>query len=303
MNQPRHFSPEKRARLLKTLFEKGSSKTEVESIRRRSNLGLAPLSFAQQRLWFIDQLEPGSAIYHITSAMRLKGDLQTPVLEQMFSEIVRRHEALRTGFPTVDGSPVQRIAEAGPLPLLLVDLSGLNPEARSRTAERLGREEAVRPFDLTHGSLLRTVLIRQGVDRHLALQTMHHIISDAWSIDILNSEVRRLHRAYSEGRPSPLEELPIQYADYAEWQRQWLAGERLGHQLAYWKEELRGATQALELPTDHPRPSVKTYRGGSQPLNLPAELTLSLKELGRSYGATLFMTLLAGFKVLLARYS
>jgi amino acid adenylation domain-containing protein len=278
----------------------GVDRSPIEPAPRE---GYLPLSFAQQRLWFIDQLEPGSPVYNMPSAVRLKGGFKTPALEQIFGEIVRRHEALRTSFPTVNGGPVQQINQAQPIPLPCIDLSGLNPESRQPIAGWLGREEARRPFDLSTESLLRLTLIRQSADEHLALQTMHHVVSDAWSMNVLAGEVRRLYRAYSEGRPSPFEELPVQYADYAHWQRQWLAGERLDRQLSYWKEQLRGAPQALELPTDRPRPPVKTYRGASHALRLSAELTRSLKELSRKCGATLFMTLLTAFEALLARYS
>src|SRR5262245_61370915 len=278
----------------------GVERGRIEPVMQAGEL---PLSYAQQRLWFIDQLEPGSPAYNMSSAVKLRGQPKSPVLRQTFSEIVRRHEALRTCFPIVDGSPVQRIGEAGRVPLPVVDLSGLNAEARRQTAERLGREEAGRPFDLASGSLLRTALIRQRAAEHLVLQTMHHIVSDGWSMGVLNGEVRSLYGAYSEGLPSPLEELPVQYADYAQWQRQWLEGERLERQLSYWKEKLAGAPQVLELPTDHPRSSVKSYRGAGQVLRLSGELSRILNELSHSRGATMFMTLLAGFKVLLARYS
>src|SRR5262245_12731193 len=278
----------------------GVERSRIEAVGREGEL---PLSYAQQRLWYIDQLEPGSVADNMPAAVRLRGELKTPALEQIFSEIVRRQEAVRTGFPTINGSPVQRIGEAGRVPLPVVDLRGLNAEACREAAEWLGKAEAIRPFDLAGGSLLRTVLIRERGEERLVLQTMHHIVSDGWSMGVLNGEVRSLYGDYSEGRPSPLEELPVQYAAYAQWQRQWLEGERLAGQLFYWKEKLAGAPQVLELPTDYPRPPMKTYRGAREQLRLSGELSRSLKELSRRCGATMFMTLLAGFKVLLARYS
>ena len=229
---------------LRVMFESPTVAGLAEAVEKARGLGVErgpiepapregelPLSYAQQRLWFIDQLEPGSAAYNIPSSCEVERNAQCSGPGQIFSEIVRRHEALRTSFPTVDGKPAQRIAEASPVPLPIVDLSGLSPKPAGRTAERLGREEAARPFDLARGPLLRTALIRQSADEHVALQTMHHVVSDGWSMGVLNREVRRLYRAYSEGRPSPLDELPVQYADYARWQRQWLEGERLDRQL------------------------------------------------------------------------
>jgi amino acid adenylation domain-containing protein len=289
--------------LAQTVERARGLEVERSPIERVLGETATPLSYAQQRLWFIDRLEPGSPVYNMSSAVELRGWVNAQALRQTISEIVRRHEALRTSFPTVNGGPAQRIAEAEPLPLPIIDLRGLNLDAGRHTGERLSNEEAARPFDLSTGPLLRTALILQGTDRRLALQTMHHIISDAWSMGVLTSEVGRLYQAYSEGRPSPLEELLVQYADYARWQRGWFEGERLERQLSYWKEKLKGAPHALKLPTDRPRPPVKTYRGARRTLRLSEDLSRRLKEISRGRGATLFMTLLAAFKVLLARHS
>ena len=197
-----------------------------------------PLSFAQQRLWFLDQLEPGSAFYNIPAAVRLRGALNIEALEWTLSEVVRRHEVLRTHFIAVDGEAVQVIEAAAPVRLAVLDLSGLDEAERTAETERLVAAESARPFDLMRGPLLRVSLIRLDEEEHVALMTMHHIVSDGWSIGVLVREVAALYGAYLRGEESPLEELPIQYADFAHWQRTWLQGEVLAAQLAYWREEL-----------------------------------------------------------------
>jgi amino acid adenylation domain-containing protein len=262
-----------------------------------------PLSFAQQRLWFLNQLEPHSAAYNIPAALRLNGALDTSALERSLSEIVRRHEALRTTFIEKDGEPTQLIQPAQAVELALFDLSPLPLTEREQQAQQLAAKEAARPFDLAEGPLLRARLIRLSAEEHIALLTMHHIISDGWSIGVLVKEVRALYEAYSTGRESPLTELAIQYADYAVWQRGWLRGEVLDEQLGYWRGQLEGAPAVLELPTDHPRPRVQTYRGAHEIFEVSAELTKELKASSRREGVTLFMTLLAAWKVLLHRYT
>ncbi|HEX6751684.1 MAG TPA: amino acid adenylation domain-containing protein, partial [Longimicrobium sp.] len=263
----------------------------------------APLSFAQERLWFIDRLEPGSAVYNVPVARRLGGVLDAAVLERALGEIVRRHDALRTTFREVDGSPVQVIAPFGGFTLPVEDLSGLGEAEREVEARRRATEEAVLPFDLTAGPLFRAVLLRLGAEDHVLLLSMHHIVSDGWSLGVLDRELSALLAAYREGRESPLPELPVQYADYAVWQREQLRGEVLERQLSYWRERLAGAPELLELPTDHPRPAVQTYRGASERIELPGELLERLRALGRSEGATLYMVVLAAFQVLLSKYS
>ncbi|HEU4562676.1 MAG TPA: amino acid adenylation domain-containing protein, partial [Longimicrobium sp.] len=257
--------------------------------------GALPLSFAQERLWFIDRLEPGSAVYNVPVARRLGGALDHAALERSLGEIVRRHEALRTVFGKVDGSPVQVIAPFGGFALPVEDLSALGEADREAAARRRAGEEAARPFDLSAGPLFRAALLRLGEEDHVLLLSMHHIVSDGWSLGVLFRELSALYEAYREGGESPLPELAVQYADYAVWQREQLAGVVLDRQLAYWKERLAGAPELLELPTDHPRPAVQTYRGATVPVELSLELLERLQALGRSEGATLYMTLLGAF--------
>ncbi len=273
------------------------------TIARTSREGSLPLSFAQQRLWFIDQLEPGSPLYSIPVALRVEGPLAAAVLARCLGEIVRRHEALRTVFATFEGSPVQVIQPPALFRLPVVDLSGLPERRHEATALALAREEAARPFDLARGPLLRGVLLRLDGEDHVAALTMHHIASDGWSIGILVREVGTLYAAFAEGRPSPLTELPVQYADYAVWQRSWLHGEALESEISFWRRQLAGLPSLLSLPTDRPRPAVQSTRGATRPVRLPAELTRQAQALSRREGATLFMVLLAGFQALLARYS
>jgi non-ribosomal peptide synthetase component F len=269
--------------------------------------GEAPLSFAQQRLWVRDQLSPGIALYNISQAIQVKGALNITALELTLNEIVRRHEILRTTFVApdfhLDGNPVQVIAPTLRLALPIVDLQEFPETEREVETQRLAVSEAGRPFDLSRGPLLRAALLRLGRERHVVLFTLHHIVSDGWSMGVLAQELGTLYEAFADGRPSPLPELPIQYADFAHWQRQWLQGETLEAQLSYWKRRLDGAPASLELPRDRPRPAVQTFRGSHLPLALSATLSESLGKLSRQKGVTLFMTLLAAFKTLLYRYT
>jgi amino acid adenylation domain-containing protein/non-ribosomal peptide synthase protein (TIGR01720 family) len=265
--------------------------------------GELPLSFAQQRLWFLDQLEPGTIAYNMPVAVRLGGPLQIDALERALNEVVRRQEGLRTSFGVADGSPVQIISEARPMDLCLIDLSDLPEDQRNERVKELAVAEGLRPFKLSEGRLLRVGLIRLSGAEHVLLLTMHHIVSDGWSMSVLVREVSILYEAFAAQRPSPLEELKTQYVDFAHWQREWLRGEVLDTQLTYWREQLAGAPPMLELPTDRPRPTVQSLNGAAESLSLPTELTKSLKELSRQEGATLFMTLLAAFQLLLSRYS
>ncbi|MCP4659191.1 MAG: AMP-binding protein, partial [bacterium] len=267
-----------------------------------------PLSFAQQRLWFLDQFEPASPVYNIPHAVRLGGAVSATVLERVFNEVVRRHEVLRTTFASEAGEPRQVIAAELALALPVVDLASLPAEQREVEARRLAAAEARRPFDLTRGPLLRVTLLRLDPEDQAVLVTMHHIVSDGWSMGVFVGELAALYDAFSRsaaapGRPSPLAELPIQYADFAQWQRRWLAGEELEGQLGYWRRQLAGAPQRLELSTDRPRPAVQTFRGRHLAVPLAGELSAALAALGRGHGATLFMTLLAAFKVLLGRWT
>ncbi|MGA9771257.1 MAG: amino acid adenylation domain-containing protein [Blastocatellia bacterium] len=262
-----------------------------------------PLSFAQQRLWFLDQMEPFSAFYNMPANIRLTGRLSIEGLEQAINEVVRRHEVLRTAFPIIEGRPSQRIAETQSIAQPVVDLSALSAEAGEAEARRLVIEQACRPFDLSQSPLLLSTLLRLDPHKHALLLTMHHIISDGWSMEIWVKEVTEIYRAFSSGEPSSLPALPVQYADFALWQRQWLESEELVNQLSYWKQRLENALPVLELPTDYPRPPIQSFKGATQSFTLPKPLIDSLEAMSRSYGVTIFMTMLAGFKVLLARYT
>jgi amino acid adenylation domain-containing protein len=262
----------------------------------------APLSFAQQRLWFIDRLNPGSAVYNIPGAVRLKGGLNLDVLERVINEVVRRHEPLRTRFEVEEGELVQMIGAWEPRRLDVVDLSGLSQEERNEEVGRRAREEAGTGFDLSRGPLLRVKVLKLEEEDYLVLYTMHHIVSDGWSMGILIREVGTLYQAYRADEESPLPELEIQYADYAVWQRAYLAGGVLENEVGYWREQLNEAA-VLGLPADRPRPPEPSYRGGRRNVWLGQRLSEELKTLSRREGATLFMTLMAAFKVLLMRYS
>ena len=291
--------------LLAKLREKAANraveKAQVSSITPVTRDEHIPLSFAQQRLWFLHQMNPTSPIYHLPNAVRMKGGLDIRALERTLSEIVRRHESLRTTFSVVDGLPVQIFSPAIQQPLPIVDLSQLPERERGQEEGRIVAAEFERPFDLSNGPLLRVTLVRASEDDHILILVMHHIIGDAWSSGVLVREVVALYEAFYHGNPSPLPEPAIQYADYAYWQRQWLQGQVLETQLDYWKQKLEGAAPLLELPTDRPRSSVKTFNGDTVPLAFPHHIAEAARELARNEGVTLFMTLLAAFKALLFR--
>ncbi|HEX8115893.1 MAG TPA: amino acid adenylation domain-containing protein, partial [Pyrinomonadaceae bacterium] len=265
--------------------------------------GELPLSFSQQRLWFLHVLDPQSAAYNIPLALRLRGRLDVPVLGESLREIVRRHEVLRTSYAQAGGRPLQVIRESAEVDLQVVDLSGVAEGERGAEALRLAGEEAQRSFDLTRDPVLRAVLFKLGADEHILALTIHHMAADGWSLGVLLKELAALYEAFGRGAASPLPELPVQYADYAAWQREWMSGEVLEAQLGYWRRQLGGSLPLLELPTDRPRPAVQTFRGGRCALQIPAGVVRGLKSLGREEGATLFMTLLAGWQTLLSRYS
>ena len=290
----------RKAEILMFLRKTSVNTPPIPSASRDRDL---PLSFAQQRLWFLDQLEPGNPAYNIPAAMRLRGALNVAALEQGLNEVVQRHEVLRTTFSLVEGQPVQVIAPTLTLTLPVVDLRNLPGTQREAEALWLATEEARRPFDLARGPLLRATLLRLDEEDHVLLLTMHHIVSDGWSMGIVFRELSALYEAFSKGKPSPLPELPIQYADFAVWQQQWLQGEVLEAQLSYWKKQLAGYSPSLDLPTDCPRPVIQTHRGVRQSLVLSKTLSASLKALSRQEGTTLFMTLLAAFQALLYRYT
>ncbi len=275
-------------------------------IKREGDL---PLSFSQERLWFLDQFEPGSASYNLPGAVRLSGDLNIEVLRRCFDEIIRRHEVLRTTFVMEDSKAIQVIAPKLNLTIEMVDLSGLPEELRELEVRRYLAKDSQKPFVLARGPLVWASLFSLGLTKssrmkeHVMLFTLHHIVSDGWSTAILIREFITLYEAFSKNQASPLPELPIQYADYAVWQRQWLQGERLEKQLNYWKQKLIGAPAVLKLPTDRPRPVVQNYRGAAYYVAVPKTITSQLKLLSRKHDVTLFMVLLAAFNVLLSRYS
>lgn len=260
----------KRALLARMFRQKGLEPGD-DRIRPLQDPATCVPSFAQQRLWFLDQLEPESPRYNVFTTFRLEGHLQVSALEQALTEILRRHETLRTLFQEVQGEPRIEVTPAGPASLPVRDLSALPPPEREREVARLSTEEARRPYSLSEGPLLRTTLVRLAETEHLLLLGMHHIASDAWSVGILTRELCVLYEACSTGQPSPLPELEIQYADFAAWQRQWLDGGALESQLGYWRRQLQ-ALPTLDLPTDRPRPPVQSFRGAWRFRALPPGL-------------------------------
>lgn len=297
----KNISPEKRLLLLKALREEAAITEESNTIPRRSQLNPSPLSFAQQRLWFLDQLSPGNPAYNLPAAVSLKGQLNIAALEQTFQEIIQRHEVLRTNFALVDGEAVQVISNTATFTLPIINLQAL-AETQQAEVQRLAVKEAQTPFNLTKGLLLRGKLLQLSASEYVLLFTMHHIISDAWSMGVLMREVAALYPAFCAAKPSPLPELPIQYADFSIWQRQYLQGEELNKQLTYWKQQLGGALPVLELPTDI-RPTVPTFKGAQHLFVLPLSLTEAIKNLCQQEEVTLFMALLAGFQTLLYCYT
>lgn len=301
------LSPTKRALLeLKLMKKNGSKEAAAEAIPRRTERGTAPLSYNQQGLWVLSQLMPETGLYQIPKALRLTGRLNLAALQQALDFIVARHEALRTTFATVDGVPMQVIADAFPLEMPLRDLSEMPESDREKEAQRILDSEARRPFDLANEPLIRGLLMRLSEEEHILLVTTHHIVTDGWSMGIFHRELMELYEAFAAGRPSPLAELQIQYPDYAVWHRDWFKGSVYDSQLAYWKRRFATLPPALELPADHTRPNFqayKAYRGEQQTLRLSRELTRKVNDFCRAEEVTPFMTLLAAFKVLLHRYT
>jgi hypothetical protein len=271
----------------------------IERVVRRENL---PLSYAQQGLWFLEQMEPGSGIYNIPGALVLSGDVNVAVLEQAITEVVRRHEALRTTFSSQDGHPLQVIGEPTMTVLPIIDLSAIS-ERQESEARRLVLKEARRAFDLSQGPLLRSKLIRLSDREYVMTFTAHHIATDGWSMGVLVRELTALYEAYSKGSISPIAELKTQYADYAYWQRKWMTGAVLEEGLRYWKRELNGELPVLDLGGKRPKPEVASYQGANQAYVMPVEIKEGIKSLSREEGATIYMTLLAAFGIFLHRYS
>ncbi|QMS87499.1 amino acid adenylation domain-containing protein [Nostoc edaphicum CCNP1411] len=271
----------------------------IVPVTRNQNL---PLSFAQQRLWFLEQFLPGNPLYNLPQTFHLVGQVNLSALEQSINEIIRRHEVLRTTFTFLDGQPVQIIAPTLTVSLHLIDLRLLSDSQKDTEIQRLTIEECQRPFNLNDGPLVRTTLLQLGAEEYILLLNIHHIVFDGWSVGTFFRELRLLYQAFVNGQPSPLVELPIQYADFALWQRQWLQGKVLSEQLDYWKQQLADLP-ILQLPSDRPRPAIQTYRGTRQPLALSKSLSETLTRFSQQEGVTLFMTLLAAFQTLLFRYT
>ncbi len=290
------------ARVVESLLA-GESAREIPPLLRVPREGGLPLSFAQERLWFLDQLRPGLPTYNVPLALRLRGDFSPSAFAASLSAILARHEALRTTFATAGGRPVQVIGEPFRAAPAWIDLSGLPAGRREEVAQELAAAESARPFDLVRGPLLRATLLRLEDDSHVALLTLHHIVSDGWSLGVLVREMRELYTALVTGRPPALPELPAQYADFAVWQRAWLSGEVLEEQLGWWRERLAGAPALLDLPLDRPRPPAQSFRGARVPVRFPRELAGKIAAWSRERGATLFMVALAGFQALLSRIS
>ncbi len=296
------LSPKERAALAMRLARK--SRADDAGIARRRDSGPAPLSYAQRRLWFLAQVEADRPTYNFPIAFELYGALDVGTLARALNEVVRRHESLRTTFTVRDGEPVQVVRPSPTIKLPVVELPREeDTDALMAELRRLADGYAQRPFDLERGPLVRATLLKVSDEQHFLVVVVHHIVADASSMGVLLTELSALYHAFSANRPSPLEELPVQYADFAVWQREWLDGEVMRRQLRYWKEKLAAPPPPLRLPTDRPRPAVETSRGGSQFTEMSVELTRRLKELCRQEGATLFMALLAAFDVLLYKYT
>jgi aspartate racemase len=301
------LSPAKRSLIeLKLLKKKAAAGGPKAVISRRPDGVPVPLSYYQQGLWVLNQLMPETSLYHVPKALRLTGKLDVSALQRSLDHIVTRHEALRTTFAIVEGAPLQIVNELRTLEMPLIDLSHLGEAERETEAHRLLRVESRRPFDLCTGPLIRAVLLCLKEREHILLVTTHHIVTDGWSMGIFHREFMALYEAFSNGKTSPLTELPIQYPDYASWHRQWFQGDVYQSQLSYWKEQFKTQPPVLELPTDHPRPSIqahRAFRGTKRRLTLSRELTRQLRELCQKEEATLFMVLLAAYQILLHRYT
>lgn len=295
---------EKRRELLEALLrEEGIAPPTQQRIRRRASGTAVPLSFAQERLWFLDQLSPRSVAYIIPSGLRLQGPVERVFVERSVNEIVARHESLRTTVALDGGRPFQVVHEHSTFTLPVLDLCALDGAVIDDELVRIAREQGRGPFDLEEGPLFRVLWLELGAEDHALLLTMHHIVSDAWSIGVFMRELWALYEAFAAGRSSPLEALPIQYGDFSLWQRDWFQGKLFDAQLVYWRDALRDSPPLLELPTDHPRPRIQSFQGGSLSLVLSPELSEGLRKLSRVENVSLFMTLLAAFDVLLYRYT
>ncbi len=280
-----------------------SAAPAMESFRRGPRAGRLPASSAQLRLCFLDQFTPGLIAYNMFRGFRFRGRLEIGALEKAIGEIIRRHDSLRTSFDMHEELPVQVIHQPGPFELAVVDLGQCAPGARDDVIRRLSIEEVRRPFDLAAGPLIRATLLRFDRQDHVLLLALHHIVSDGWSLGLIQRELAALYEAFSRNEPSPLQELPFQYADFAAWQRDRAEGDASREHVDYWTRKLGGMLPVLDLATDRPRPPVQTYNGAQARMRLPGPLGESLRAVGRRAGGTLFMTLLTAFKTLLHRYT
>jgi amino acid adenylation domain-containing protein len=290
------------ARLVQQQISTGNQ-SGLSPITRVSREGELPLSLSQTRMWFFEQLSSGTSAFNIALGVRFRGPLNIPALEQTFSEIMRRHESLRTVFPAINTQPVQVIRPPSRFHVPIVDLSAQALEEREQQAARLAQEETLRAFDLAEGPLARPTLLRLSDDEHIVICTMHHIIGDGQSFEVVIAEMSQLYSALSKGGPSPLDELNVQYVDYAAWQQQWLQGEELEKRLAYWRKQLADAPDRLNLPRARQRPRVQKFGGARQDVEISPELTDALRELSRREGLTLFMTMLSAFVLVLNQYT
>src|SRR5437660_2417651 len=289
---PNELSTAEKRVLLKQMLKKESREKSVY-----------PLSFAQQRLWVLDRLIPGDPSYNMSVVVHLQGRCHPAVLQKSLEAIVQRHEILRTTFTNVNGEPVQVIRPTSDVAFHLSTLEDTYEPGREGFAQQVIYEESRGPFDLSKGPLLRSILLQLDEEEHILLLTMHHIISDGWSLDMLMQELAALYQAFLAEQPSPLPPLPIQYADFALWQRESLQGSLMQKHLDYWMQRLGGELPTLTLPTDHPRPAQPGNEGAREAFQLSASLTQALKQLSQQEDAILFLTLLASFQVLLMRYS
>lgn len=298
------FSPEKRKLLEQLLAKKGvQRRAGGGSIpKRAADAEPARLSFLQEGLWFLDALDPGKATYNIPCATRMRGALDVPALERAFGEMLARHESLRTVFPERDGVPVQVVQPAEPFHLELEDLTGLAAAAREERALARATEEAHTPFDLEHGPIFRAALLKLGAQEHVLVFGLHHIVGDGWSMGVITREFTGLYEAFAAGRTSPLQPLPIQFSDFAAWQRDDLQGERLEQRLGFWRERLDGVAD-LQLPWDRPRSAKASEDGRHHTFTLTKDLSDRLRALSREAEVTAFVTLLAGFEACLHTYS
>ena len=297
------LTPDRRKLLELLLKREATPHARPLAIPRRDGAGPVPLAFAQQRLWFLNQLEPDSAAYNVPAALRLEGRLHVETLERTLSEIVKRHEVLRTTFKVIDGQAAQVVRDAWAWDLLVVDLSGWPPGLREAEARNRSLAEARQPFDLSKGTAVRAILLRLDETDHVMLLTLHHIVADGWSMGVFVREVAELYRAFSSGQEPSLPELPIQYADFTLWERQLLKADALGTQIAYWKRQLGGRLPTLELPADRMQPAASTQNGASLIFTLPSGLARPLEALCRQENVTLYMLLLAAYAALLYRYT